>query len=136
MHDGRKLLAVTFDLDVGHELVVAPQLLTRAVSRLGCNRNICHIDSWSRVLRCHCQNRYRYFVIGADVGLPVLPAQVQHHGLSILLRHGLQTSTLKHLGCSLEIGQEGGCETTVIDVTDWQRNLRSITEGTILNHSG
>src|SRR6266481_2873352 len=53
MHDGRKLLAVTFDLDVGHELVVAPQLLTRAVSRLGCHRKIRHIDSWSRILRCH-----------------------------------------------------------------------------------
>ena len=45
-----------------------------------------------------------------------------------------QAKCVKHLGCTLEIGQESGCKTTIIDVTDWQRNLRSITEGTILNH--
>src|SRR5437870_3240217 len=74
VHDGGELLALTFDLDVGHKLVVAPQLLPRTVSWLGRHRKIHHIDSRSRVLRRHRQNSEPYFVIGANVGLPVLPA--------------------------------------------------------------
>src|SRR2546421_6232589 len=35
VHDGGELLALTLDLDVGHKLVIAPQLLPSAVSYLG-----------------------------------------------------------------------------------------------------